>query len=70
MAEWIRRLGARRNAPRETVPECMEAGEAARRGLFHAEHAHQCHIYRKLQVNSRAQLILAYHRVVRHETES
>ena len=25
MAEWIRRLGARRNAPRETVPECMEA---------------------------------------------
>lgn len=24
-------------------------------------------IYRKLQVNSRAQLILAYHRIVKHE---
>ena len=113
MAEWIRRLGAKRNAPRETVLECMETGEAAKEacapqaeaplpdeGLhkltpkeravldlllegctmkqaaqrlgvaYSTVNTHTNAIYRKLQVNSRAQLILAYHRIVRHETES
>ena len=105
MAEWIRRLGAKRNAPRETVLECMETGEAAKEACapqaeapLPDERLHKLtpkeravldlllegctmkqaaqrlgvaySIYRKLQANSRAQLILAYHRIVRHETES
>ena len=107
MAEWIRRLGAKRNAPRETVLECMETGETAKEACAEAPlpderlhkltpkeravldlllegctmkqtaqrlgvaystvNTHTNAIYRKLQVNSRAQLILAYHRIVKHE---
>ena len=64
MAEWIRRLGGTHR-----VKRCRNAWRQAKRlGVaYFTPNTHTNAIYRKLQVNSRAQLILAYHRIVKHE---